>query len=184
MIRRAGVLHDLLTAGRGVVGSLATNTATSRPLRAARGCVPSNLCRAYHSGCNVGDAETQNGFRELAGEHDERKNVSAKIAGYQCATRFNHHRRSSIHRAANPRGGIVPVYVRGPGVALSGPRLGWRPLSARCLSHVLPQNQNRVHLQSTKDQRSDGFSDVVLMEADSRISKLYEASEKTQNLQA
>jgi hypothetical protein len=30
-IRRAGVLHDLLTAGRGVDGSLAINTATSRP---------------------------------------------------------------------------------------------------------------------------------------------------------
>jgi hypothetical protein len=71
-------------------------------------------------------------------------------------------------------------------------RAAWEPLSnsvaptARlapdAFSQVLPQNRNRVHLQSAKDQRPDGFSGVVLIEAYSPIRKLYEAGEKTQNL--
>jgi hypothetical protein len=55
-------------------------------------------------------------------------------------------------------------------------------LAPDAFSQVLPQNRNRVHLQSAKDQRPDGFSDVVLIEAYSPIRKLYEAGEKTQNL--
>src|SRR5258708_4239669 len=51
-------------------------------------------------------------------------------------------------------------------------------------SQILTQNRDRVHLQSTKDQRSDSFSDVMLIETHRPIGKLYEAGEKTQNLQA
>ena len=54
--------------------------------------------------------------------------------------------------------------------------------SANSVSLIFLQNRGRVHLQSAKHQRSDGFSDVMLIKAYSRISKLYEAGEKTQNL--
>ena len=54
--------------------------------------------------------------------------------------------------------------------------------SANSVSLIFLQNRGRVHLQSAKHERSDGFSDVMLIKAYSRISKLYEAGEKTQNL--
>ena len=59
-----------------------------------------------------------------------------------------------------------------------------RVLSKGVFLQILPQNRDRVHLQSAKDQRPDGFSDVMLIETHRPIGKLYEAGEKTQNLQA